>query len=278
MAARDPQRDQRSSPPPEPEYEEITLADIVQVLHRRKIVLISIFLVTILAGIAVTAFSEPEYESEATMIPLEHQDIIHNWLASRNSAELVVDRVGDPVTSQLYPDRWNEQQGAWEDEPPTSEQAAARLVQHVTVTEQEDRFLRLTVTFNDPQLTQTVASAYLETLDDLRAHLEDITRQEAFDRYYDGTNEQQAQNRAETTAQQKDYWIMLDRPLTGDQTSPNPTLNIALAATLGIMLGIFSAFLLEWVQNYRTEMRNVDVPSDEQGPDETQPTADASQP
>lgn len=273
MAARDPARS--SAPPPsrsDEEFEEVTLADIVRVLHQRKIVLGSVFLVCMLVGVAFTAFATPQYESQATMIPLEHRDIISNWLDSRRAAGLVVEEMGDRVNSALYPDRWDSQAQAWTGEEPTTQEAGAELAKHVTIEEgssgvggTDQRFLAVTVQLSDPVLARLVAEAYVETLDDLRPRLENITRQEAFNRYYEGDNEQQAQRRAEVTAENKDYWIMLDEPLTGEQVSPNAVLNLSLAGVLGLFLGVFGAFFANWIQQFRAETRSVEFPNEESG-------------
>ncbi|MBW3583349.1 MAG: hypothetical protein KY455_09655 [Euryarchaeota archaeon] len=254
--------------PEETEYKEVTLADIVKVLHRRKLVLGTVFLVVLLAGVGVTALTTPMYESKASIIPLAHQDIIKNWLDSRNAAELVTDDLGEPLVRALFPDRWDAERRAWDGNEPSREDAGRALKESVTVAArttgvrgETERYLEVTVTLSDPLLARDVAAAYIESLQVLRPNLENITRQDAFDRYYDGSNEQEAQNRAEVTAKQMDYWLMLDRASTPqDPVSPNVTLNIALAVVLGLVLGVFTVFFTEWLSNYRAQNRSLDLP------------------
>lgn len=269
-------RSSGGGPAPEPEtYTEVTLADIVKILHRRKLVLGVTFLVVLLAGVAVTATTAPEYESKATIIPLEHRDIIKNWLDSRLAAELVVDALGEPLLIELYPDRWDEGSGSWEETRPGRERAAARLMEQVTITTRdsgtratEERFLQVAVQMGDPVVARDVAESYIGTLERLRPDLENITRQEAFDRYYDGSNEQAAQSRAEVTAKQLDYWLALDAAsMPEDPVSPNVKLNIALSVVLGLVLGVFLVFFVEWLSNYRAQNRALEVPDEDLRPE-----------
>lgn len=247
------------------DYEEITLADIVGTLGRRKVLLGSVFLLVLLGGVAFTVFTPPEYESTTTIVPLEHGDIIKNWLDARHAGELVAEDLGDPLISKLFPDRWNAGAQAWNGEPPTLEDAGRELAEATRVSYDQranaERFLSLTVTLGDPLMARDVANAYIATLDELRPSLEDITRQEAFDQYYDGSNEQEAQNRAEVTAKQLDYWLVLDTANTPqDPSSPNVVLNIALSVVLGLMLAVFAVFFWEWMQNYRAQAKLPEIP------------------
>jgi len=255
-------------PEDEAEYQEVTLADIVRTLHRRWMVLGAVFLLVVLGGVAFTAFSTPEYESTTTLVPLEHGDIIKNWLDSRNASALVVGSLGDPLLQELYPDRWDASTQTWKSgQAPGREESAAAVDDRTTVEYRgndrtsSERYLALTVRLTDPALARDVADAYVATLGELRPRLEDITQQEAFEKFYDGSNEQAAQRNAETTAQQRDYWLVLDPAGTPrDPVAPNVTLNIALAVVLGLMLGVFSVFLVEWASNYRAESRRIEAP------------------
>jgi len=247
----------------------VTLADIVRVLYQRKLLIGGVFLACLLVGVGATAFSSTTYESEATMIPLEHSDIISNWLSSRHAGELVVEDMGQRLYPVLYPEKWSPQTESFEGQEPTLRESGAAVSGKVSVERNEDRFLVITVTTSDPQLSRDVAKSYMNTLEDLRPRLENITRQEAFNEYYNGDNEQEAQRRAETTAEQTDYWIILDRPLAGNAQGPNLTLNLALAGVLGTMLGVFSAFGANWLSNFRAELDEVDAPDRSSSPGST---------
>lgn len=253
---------------PEDEYQEITLADIVKTLGRRKLVLGAVFLLVVLAGVAITVFTEPEYESSASLIPLEHPDIQKNWLESRHAAQVAAYSIGDPLLREMFPGRWDAAAQNWTNGPPREEEVGRELGKRTDIRlqgdlrfERTDRFLTVTVTLGDPLLARDAANAVVASLDELRPDLEAITRQQLFDQYYDGSNQQEAQSRAEVTAKQLDYWIVLDSANTPTSpSSPNVTLNIALSVVLGLMLAVFAVFAVEWASNYRTEAKQVDVP------------------
>ncbi len=250
------------------DYKEITLADIVGTLGRRKLVLGSVFILVLLAGVAFTAFTTPEYESKTTIVPLEHGDIIQNWLDSRHAAELVALDMGDPLVSKLFPERWNANAQNWIGEPPTREAAGKALAEATEVSQftrddKQARLLSVTVRMTDPLLAKSVADGFIRTLDVLRPDLEAIVQQEAFDQYYDGSNEQEAQGRAEVKAKQMNYWLVLDTANTPEgPVSPNVVLNIALSVVLGLMLAVFAVFFWEWMANYRLERKTLEVPGE----------------
>lgn len=267
---------------PEDEYQEITLADIVRTIYRRKFLLGGILFLAILGGVAVTVFADTHYEASATLVPLEHEDIIQNWLASRNASALAAEAVGDPLLQELFPDRWDDETQQWRDgQRPTSQQAGAALKGRSSVSSSATdrgtdgdatRLIRVKVSLDDPILARDAANALVDTLEDLRPTLESITRQEAFDRYYTGTNEQEAQERASVTARQKDYWLRLDDAAGAGAVGPNATLNLALSVVLGLMLGVFAVFFAEWVSNFRAEARQVEEPPEpeERAPDQSE--------
>ncbi len=257
-------------------YSEITLADIVNTLQRRKFVLVAVFLVVLLAGVGVTAATTPEYESSASVIPLEHTDIIRNWLDSRQAAREVITITGDPLLAVLFPDRFDEATGTWDGPEPSMQQAARRLQESTSLsrgTDGGDRYLELTVRLTSASVARDAAQGYVESLDVLRPHLENITRQEVFPDYYDGTNEQEARRLAEVEARQKEYWIPLDEAsMPASAVVPNTTLNLALATVLGLMLGVFAVFFVEWVSSYRAQtQRRVDVPAPPRAADQEEP-------
>lgn len=253
---------------PEPEYQEVTLADLVRTLFRRKLVLASVFLLVLLGGVAYAVFQEPTYESRASIVTLEHGDIIKNWLESRQAGEDVAEAVGDPVVGLLFASRWDPSAEAWDGEPP-SRQEAGEALRDLTTIEYTgvrpglpvDRLLKVTVRHNDPIVTREVADAYVESLQELRPLLINITRDERFERFYQQSgNEQAARAEAEKIAQNREYWRPLDDAATGEQVGPNTTLHIALSVVLALMLSVFAVFFVEWASQYRAERRPLDVP------------------
>src|SRR5688572_26202620 len=116
-----------------PVVQEVTLADLVRTLWRRKWVLLSVFVLVFAGGAAYTFLQKPEYTSRSTIVALEQQDIIQRWLESRQAAEWVADRLGDPLLSELFPDDWSAANGNWKGEPPSEEEAGRALAGQVTV-------------------------------------------------------------------------------------------------------------------------------------------------
>lgn len=248
------------------EYEEIGLSDIVRVLQRRRLVLAVTLVLALATGGAVTMLATPQYEAKASVIPLAHQDIVNSWLASRQAAEVASDSVGKRLFTVLFPREWDSVTETWTGSPPTREAIGLALHEHVAVNSAKGLasaglMLVVTVTLPDALLARDVAAAYIASLTDLRPQLENITRSELFDEYYDGTNGQEAQRRAETAAAQRTYWIVFDSPTVPDApSSPRPVLNMALAAVLGLMGGVFVVFGLEWLSKYRAEFSRVEPP------------------
>lgn len=238
------------------EFEEISLVDIVRVLHRRRVVLAAAVVLSLVAGGALTFLTTPVYEAKATLIPLEQGDIIQNWLGSRQAAEFAVQFVGDPLYAALAPDAWDATAASWIGAPLTDRELAQRLAGHVSVDPASTRSTELgvTVSMTDPVLARDVAAAYVASLTALRPQLENITRSALFDKYYDGTNSQEAQARAETAAREKSYWLTFDEPtIPSSPVKPRPVLYMTLAGVLGVMGGVMLVFMLEWVSKYRSE-------------------------
>ncbi len=250
----------------EPQFEEITLADIVRTVHRRKVLLAGVFLLTVLGGIVATVMTDPEYEATASVIPISNIDIIRNWLASRQAAEVVVGQLGNRVLPALFPDRWDDGAQAWRGEPPTAEEGAAALVPHVAAsrlpgTAANERIVTVSVTLGDPLLAKEVADAYVASLEALRPRLEELVRADTFTKHYDGTNEKEARQRSETTAREQEFWLVLDSAsASGSPVRPRPATNLAFAGVLGLVLGIAAVFLADWISRVRTVAAVVHVP------------------
>lgn len=251
------------------EYSEISLADIVRVLHRRKVVLAITIVLALVGGGALTVLTTPTYEAEVGVIPLEHAEIIRGWLESRQAAEVAATSVGAPLYAVLFESRWDSASGTWAGPEPSRAEIGQALLPHVKVSgggagataASRNAPISVTVTLTSAAMAAEVAQAYMSSLDQLRPQLEEITRSNLFDRYYDGTNAQEAQARAETAAREKNYWIVFDSPTVPDSpASPRPMLNMALAGVLGVMMGVFVVFFLEWLDRYRAEFQRVEAP------------------
>ena len=248
------------------EYEEVTLADLVSTIWRRKVVLGVVFSLCVVGAVSVTAFSQRQYEAHATLIPLQDPDIIANYLDSRQAAAWVGEQIGDRLLQELFPSDWTGT--GWRSGAPGSDDIGSAVSRIVNVRSEQtserdnaERKITITVEFTDPALSRDVANGFLAALENLRPLLENKTRQELFGQFYNGDNEQQARSRAEVEARERDYWLVLDNARTPvAPSSPNVTLNIALGVVLGFMLGIFSVFIVEWASKYRAERRAVVTP------------------
>lgn len=248
---------------PAAEYRPITIVDIMRVLHGRRIAFGVVLGVAVLAGAAVTLFEVPQYEAHASIIPLSHAHIIESWLESRQGAESVVESMGDALPPVLFPADWDAGSRRWKGEPPSRGQIATALQGHVTVDRQpgEQGSIIVTARFSDPGVAAEVAGRYVDSLEALRPHLENLTRGELFEKYYDGTNAQAAQQRAETSAREQSYWLVFDSPtVPSSPVSPRPLANLAIAAIMGIVLGFILVFLLEWLSRYRADFQRVELP------------------
>ena len=249
-----------------PVVQEVTLADLVRTLWKRKWVLLTVFVVVMAGGAAYTFLKTPEYTSRSTIVALEQQDIIQRWLESRQAAEWVADRLGDPLLSKLFPDDWSAD-GNWKGEPPSDEAAGRALSNWVTVVTtppvsgRTDRTMRVQAVLSDPLLARDVANAYLDSLEVIRPTLQNVTESALFQQFYDGQNAQDARRQAHEVALEREYWIVLDPAYAAQApSSPNVPLNLALSAVLGLLLGVFAAFTAQWIANYRVSSRPPAVP------------------
>jgi hypothetical protein len=250
-----------------PEVQEVTLADLLRTLWRRKWVLLVAFLLVFTGGAAYTFLKTPQYQSRSTLVALEQQDIIQRWLESRQAAEWVADHLGDPLLSRLFPGDWSASSGGWRGEPPTAEKAGAAVAQHVKVAAnppvpgRTDRTLRVVATLADAGLARDVANAYVSSLDVIKPQLQNVTESALFQQFYDGQNAQDARRQAHTVALEREYWIVVDPAYAATEpSSPNVPVNLALAGVLGLLLGVFAAFTAQWVGNYRVSSRPPAVP------------------
>jgi len=250
-----------------PAVQEVTLADLVRTLWRRKWVLLATFAVVVAGGAAYTFLKTPQYTSTATLVGLEQQDVIQRWLESRQAAEWVSERLGDPLLSNLFPGQWSQSSGSWTGEPPSIEAAGRKVAERVDVTVtppvpgRTDRTMRIVSGFSDPGLAADVANAYLDSLEVIRPVLQNVTESALFQEFYDGQNAQDARRQAHEVALEREYWIVLDPAYAPvSPSSPNVPLNLALGAVLGLLLGVFAAFTAQWVSNYRVSSRPPAVP------------------
>ena len=244
-----------------PEPREVTLADLVRVLWRRRYVLLVTFLVVVAGGVAYTVLKTPQFSARSTIVALEQQDIIQRWLESRQAAEWVAEDLGEPLRDELF--------GGSAPTPERAGRAVAGLVDVVTtppVSGRTDRTMRVEVTFRDAGLARDIANAYLDSLEVIRPTLQNVTESALFAQFYDGQNAQDARRQAHEVALEREYWIVIDPAYAATSpSSPNVRLNVALSVVLGLMAGVFAAFAWQWAANYRVASRAPAVPPSEPG-------------
>jgi capsular polysaccharide biosynthesis protein len=254
-----------AEPAPIPEPDEVTLADIVRVLWRRRFVLLALFLLAVAGAVAYTLLKDPVYESKATVVAVEQQDVIQHWLQSRQAALWVSQRLGDPLLSRLFEDEWTG--SGWSGGPPGPERAGRAVADLVEVSvaprtaQQQDRSIQVQVATTDAGLARDVANAYIASLEVIRPQLQNVTESQLFVQFYDGQNEPDARRQARQVALEREYWIVVDPAFAADRpSSPNVPLNLALGVVLGLLLGVVGAFFAEWLASYRVSSRAPAVP------------------
>lgn len=244
------------------ELREVTLSEIALRLHRRRILLAVTILLSLAGGAALTFFTEPQYESQVSIIPLEHPDIIKSWLESRQAAAFAAETLGARLNSHLFPDEWDDSVGGWRGSPPDRDQIATRLNEHVFVSGPSSRgkIITVTGTFNDAALAHDVVSAYALSLDQLRPELQNLTRAELFNQYQASAPDQ-ALEQAEAAARLRAYWLAFDdATLPESPSKPRPAFNLGVAGLLGIVGGVGLVFALDWLRQYRSELDSLNPP------------------
>lgn len=220
--------------------------------RRRLVTFLAVFLICVIAAATTAVARTPYYESRCSIVPIDQADLIRNWLYSLNASAVVTSELENRLGPVLFPRAWDVGSGTWLGTPPSQDRMAQALRDHVrlrigapetqTATE---RYVEVIASFQDPILAKDVATAYLRTLDKLRPVLENITRQEATDRYYsqqftEGSQEE-ATSRAETYARERIYWIVLDAPaLPTRSAGPGSVAILIIGASLGLLLGALS--------------------------------------
>lgn len=240
--------------------EEATLVDLLQTLLRRRVVFAVVLLLFVGAGIGKVVTSTPSYHAAATVIPIDHPDIISNWLSSRQAAAHVAASADEDLVSRLVPTSDGGGSGA----RPGENQIVAALVRATTITSatydavttRGDRLIAIETSHPDPSTASDIANAYVSALSALRPVLEDITRDAAFDQYFDGSNREEAERDADATAKSKQYWIVLDHAVEPTNPStPNTALILAVAVFGGLVAAVVAAFVWEWAGQARARIK-----------------------
>lgn len=248
--------------PPEPAYEEVTLADLVVTLWDHRVAAVAVLAVAVLVTAGWTAATPPAYEATATVLPVHEEATILAVLGSDRFAADAAERAG--VLGDL----------------PGGTRAAkgAALAERVTVQGTDDprpgsdrHVLAITATAPDGDEAAAVANAYVATLQDdtWQELLEQVTYDRRWEGYLQATavsgnnstepqpyNASLARQRLTAYVDELTYVHPLDQAQApAAPASPSWSLNLALGTTLGLMLGFMTPFVLEAGANVRRELR-----------------------
>lgn len=232
------------------------LREMVVILWRRKLIVVLVaFLLVSLAAVAVAAAPQ-RYESTTRVVPLAHEQVVHEWLTSRQAAALVLDIVGDRLRHNLALDAWDV--GAKEPQLGLSESAlvdrlrvSTRVRADVLDAGGVGSGFGISVsarTLWDPGLAQEVAGAYLLTLETLRPDLERLTAAELLARYVegDGDDEASAEARARAAAAERGYWLVFDPPnLPRAPMGEGSAFYLVSSGVAGLVIGAVVALSVE---------------------------------
>lgn len=236
-------------PPPEPYYEEVTLADLAITLWDHRRAALAVLGIVLLTTITYSALATPTYEATATLVPTHEQATILAVLESDHYGAHVAETLG--LVDTLGGGN------------PT--EAGRALGKQVSVSTGSERVqgerrnvVRVTATASNPGRAAAVADAYVTTLDSTRGLLENVTFDKRWEQYYQESDKNVTRARANLSAlvQGYTYYRPLDTASVPDEpVSPDWRLNLALGATLGMMLAFMTPFVLEAGKNVRAELR-----------------------
>lgn len=245
------------------DYEEITLADLVDTLLKRKAVVIVTLLLAVGAGAALADREPVTYAAETRLVPLASTTIITSYLSSHQAAKDIVVDEGDVLRQTLaLPD-------ASDAELATKVDGFSRVVWSTPVEEDEEEtgetrrvLVTIEVTADTPETAAAIAEAYLRSLENIRPILQELHEDGRFNFYFARTenlalNVTEARELAREDAQRKAFWLVFDDEADVEKQGggSNLKLNLALGVVLGLMLGVFAAFSVEWWSNYRAERK-----------------------
>lgn len=234
-----PNHPQNDQSPDEVSYEEVTLADLLDVLVRRKRLLVGTFLVVLLGTVAITALTTPTYEAQATIISTNERDEVLSVMRSESFRE----DVGTHLEANTSA-------------PADDLSQASVSVQRGTgqIGEQDKTIISITAEHPTGEGAAAIANGYVPTLEDWRPYLENITKAKKWQQYYEEADKNTTQAHADLDGllENREYWRSLDQAqVPSEPVSPDWQLNLALGATLAVMLALFVPFLVEGVANAR---------------------------
>jgi uncharacterized protein involved in exopolysaccharide biosynthesis len=225
--------------------DEISLRDYWNVLQRKKVLLISIFLLSVIVTITVSLLLPKYYKSETVIIPSGSEagglgaalsamplvgalagtagiqtpaDKVMVILKSRTTAEAVIQRFD--LLRVFNEADWDAAKGAWKNpaKPPLMQDAVKKLTQDIsTFSKSREGAITVTVEWKNPKLAADMANYYITVLA--------------------GFLNEKAIN---ITTQVVDKAIPAER-----KSRPKIALNTVLAGVLSIFVGVLIVYFLE---------------------------------
>jgi len=225
---------------------EMDLIDYWDIIWRRKIMLITLFLVSVIGTAIISSLLPKYYKSEAMILAIAPEsgglsaalsasplagalagsigglttpaDKILVFLKSRTIADMVIKKFD--LVHVFNKDKWDAKTGSWKnpDKPPLLEDAVKKLGKEVTsFKKSREGTVAITVEWKDPKLAADLANYYIVALAEF---MKDKS--------------------VNTTVQIIDPAIPAEK-----KSSPKIILNVLLAGFLSLFVGIFLALILD---------------------------------
>lgn len=226
---------------------------LARALDDHRGVAVAGFVVVLLGASVLTLVWTPTFESTAVVIPLDHDQVVYDWLTSRQAAAHVLRSVGDPLRQAL---------AAQADANVSDEARLIAALQDSTsirvFAHDEDARPRFAigVALESRSLAQRAVAAYLSSLEILRPRLEDVAEAALFERYLVVAAAPDAEQRAAEAAARQEFWLVFDEPsLPLVAVSPNRVLLAGGAIVSALALAVLAALTAQWLSATRAAVR-----------------------
>jgi tyrosine-protein kinase Etk/Wzc len=176
--------------------DEINLLDYWHVIKKRRWVVISLFLASVIFAAIISLLMTPIYQAKATLMPLESSqgrftaavgslqnipfvggavggalgktatDKLVSILNSRTIAEDVIKKLD--LVKVIFKEAWDEKKGKWKTEKPPTMQDTVGILQGgmVKVTDDRKGLISISVEYMNPKLAAAIANEYTVALQD----------------------------------------------------------------------------------------------------------------
>lgn len=169
--------------------DEINLLDYWRVIWKRRLLILLLFLISVVAAAVISLYMTPIFQAKATLMPVESSqsrfsgalgalqnipfvggavgktgtDKIVTILNSRTLAEDVIKKMD--LIKILFKEKWDKEKGKWKtDKPPTRQDTLRGLQGIVKVADDRKGLISITVEYEDPKLAADIANNYTAAL------------------------------------------------------------------------------------------------------------------